>query len=280
MIGYIYQIINNQTKERYVGQTINLTRRLSEHKRKLNNNEHPNKKLQNAWNKYGKDCFTFDFEEFELKDNDELNQLEINTIKKFDSYYNGYNLTIGGDGGNTRGKLSFEDYCFIYIGCQWTEMTAKIAKYLNIDSSIVSAILREKSYLWYKDQADNLSNEEKEKIISKFREVFSIPKNKPYDKEKVRNSLTEDDYFYCLCIASSYGRGIEAALAKYFSKHKSFLSNGIKNKTKGKAYQALQRFQHLSDEEVISIGEQKFQEWEIQNYSSNIIKPAYNDKWR
>jgi len=32
-------------------------------------------------------------------------------------------------------------------------MTAKISKYLSVDSSTVSAILREKAYLWYKEDA-------------------------------------------------------------------------------------------------------------------------------
>ena len=148
------------------------------------------------------------------------------------------------------GKLSFEDYCFIYIGCQWSGMTEKIGKYLNIDSSTVTAILRDKSYLWYKEAALNLPEEKKEEILNKFRQVFGIPNSKTFEDKRVRDSLSEDDYFYCLCIASTHGRGIEAALAKYFNKHKSFLSNGIKNKTRGKAYMALQRFKRLSDSEV------------------------------
>lgn len=159
-------------------------------------------------------------------------------------------------------------------------MTDKISKFLNIDSSTVSAILREKAYLWYKKDADDLSLSEKQKIINNFRIVFNIPKNKPFDKERIIKSLSEDDYFYSLCIASTHGRGIEAALGKYFSKHKSFLSNGVKNKIKGKAYKALERFKKITKEEIIKIGEQKFNEWEIQNYSSLKIISEFNNKWR
>ena len=280
MIGYIYQIINNITQERYVGQTINLTKRLSDHRNKLKQNKHSNPKLQAAWNKYGIDNFSFNYDEYEIKNTNDLNQLEIDTIKKYDSYYNGYNLTLGGEGSNTRGKLNFQDYCLIYIGCQWSGMTDKISKYLNIDSSTVSAILRDKAYLWYKEAALNLSENEKIEIIKKFRKIFNVPDNKPFEEKRVRNSLSEDDYFYCLCIASTHGRGIEAALGKYFNKHKSFLSNGIKNKTRGKAYMALQRFKRLSEEEIKQIGEEKFQEWNIQNYASSKISSVFNDKWR
>lgn len=280
MKGYIYQIINNKTKQRYIGQTVELIRRLNRHKQQLRDNKHNNQKLQSAWNKYGEENFTFDYEEYELNSNDELNQLEIDTIKKYDSYNNGYNLTLGGDGGNTRGKLSFDDYCFIYLGCQWISMSDKIAKFLNIDSSTISHILRDKSYLWFKQQALDLSQQEKDNYVERFRKAFGIPKDKPFDKERIRKSLSEDDYFYCLCIASTYGRGIETALGRFYNKHKSFLSNGVKGKIKGNAYRALQRFQKLTREEVEKIGQEKFEEWKIQDYSSNTISLSWNDKWR
>ena len=280
MKGYIYQIVNNKTGERYIGQTIELVRRLNKHKQQLRDNKHNNPKLQSAWNKYGEENFTFDYEEYELDNSNELNQLEIDAIKKYDSYNNGYNLTLGGDGGNTRGKLSFDDYCFIYLGCQWNSMTDKIAKFLNIDSSTVSHILRDKSYLWFKQQALELPQKEKDNYIERFRKAFGIANDKPFDEERVRNHLSEEDYFYCLCIASTYGRGIESALGRFYGKHKSFLSNGIKGKTKGNAYLALQRFRKLTKEEVEKIGQEKFEEWNIQDYSSSQISFGWNDKWR
>ena len=279
MIGYIYSIINNKTKERYVGQTIDLERRKKEHFKDLESNKHLNKKLQSAWNKYGKNNFSFEYQKYDLANKDELNSLEKAFIQQYNSYYNGYNLTLGGDGGNTRGNLSFENYCLIYIGCRWKGMTEKIAKILNIDSSTVSAILREKTYLWYKEEADRLTKEEKKEIQDKFDTIFNT-KGKIADKNRIPTHLTEDDYFYCLCIASSYGRGIETALSKFFDKHKSFLANGIKGKTSGKAYSALQRYKMLSKEEIVQIGKQKFEEWEIQKYSNAKLNIIWNDRWR
>ena len=133
-------------------------------------------------------------------------------------------------------------------------MTDKISKFLNIDSSTVASILREKAYLWYKPQADNLAQSEKERIIKLFQQTFGIPENKPYDNPRISNSLSEEDYFYCLCISSTYGRGIDVALGNFFGKHKSFLTNGMKNKTKGHAYEALQRFRNTPKEETDKIG--------------------------
>lgn len=280
MIGYIYFIINNENKQRYVGQTVDFTRRKAEHLNDLRNHKHVNDKLQRAWNKYGEANFSFEYNKYELENKDELNILEKAFIQQYDSFNNGYNLTFGGDGGNTRGKLSFDDYCLVYIGCQWKGMTEKIGKYLEVDSAAISAILREVAYLWYKEDADNLSLEEKQRIQLKFREIFGIAENKVADENRVPTHLSEDDYFYCLCIASSYGRGIESALAKFFNKHRSFLSNGIKGKASGKVYNALQRFKKLTVEKVLQIGQQKFEEWKISEFTNSKFIVSYNDKWR
>ena len=52
MIGYIYQIINNENQKVYVGKTINFQNRKTSHIRDLENNTHCNKRLQKDWNKY------------------------------------------------------------------------------------------------------------------------------------------------------------------------------------------------------------------------------------
>jgi len=55
----IYKIINIQNDNFYVGSSVNLHRRKIRHFSELRNNKHDNKHLQNAWNKYGEDCFVF-----------------------------------------------------------------------------------------------------------------------------------------------------------------------------------------------------------------------------
>ena len=45
MIGYIYQIINNENQKVYVGKTINFQNRKTSHIRDLENNTHCNKRL-------------------------------------------------------------------------------------------------------------------------------------------------------------------------------------------------------------------------------------------
>ena len=86
MKGYIYYIVNLKTQERYVGKTIRLEERKRKHFNQLKNNSHINGKLQNAWNKYGEENFVFEFNEYELADEKELNQYEVEAIQKYNSY--------------------------------------------------------------------------------------------------------------------------------------------------------------------------------------------------
>jgi group I intron endonuclease len=58
MIG-IYKIENKANGKVYIGQSANINKRWIEHRSNLNNNRHPNRKLQNAWNNYGQDNFDF-----------------------------------------------------------------------------------------------------------------------------------------------------------------------------------------------------------------------------
>jgi group I intron endonuclease len=55
----IYKIINVVNNKFYIGSAVNLSRRRARHFSELRNNRHNNGKLQNAWNKYGEQAFTF-----------------------------------------------------------------------------------------------------------------------------------------------------------------------------------------------------------------------------
>jgi group I intron endonuclease len=55
----IYSIDNAISKKSYIGSSVHIIGRWGYHKRLLRKNQHDNKHLQNAWNKYGSDCFSF-----------------------------------------------------------------------------------------------------------------------------------------------------------------------------------------------------------------------------
>lgn len=92
----IYEIINTQNSMRYIGQSIDINGRFSDHKSALRNNRHPNRHLQNAWNLYGQDCFEFKIQEECTTDElDEKERFYINAYSTTDRKY-GYNFEDGG----------------------------------------------------------------------------------------------------------------------------------------------------------------------------------------
>ena len=107
----IYKITNIITNMIYLGQSINIEKRLNNHKNYLNKNKHPNEHLQRVYNKYGKPKFIFEI--IVICEKSELDIHEQALIDLSESYKPniGYNLTLGGDGGQipneqTRLKMS------------------------------------------------------------------------------------------------------------------------------------------------------------------------------
>lgn len=84
----IFNIVNNKV---YIGSSSNLYRRCKQHLSELKNNKHPNKHLQRAFLKYGKENFSFNV--IEYVDLDFLiisEQFWIDEFTAYDSKY-GYN---------------------------------------------------------------------------------------------------------------------------------------------------------------------------------------------
>ena len=83
----IYTIICKKTNKQYIGSALNHVKRKREHFYNLKNNKHPNKKLQNAYNKYGEDCFDFKIIEV-VEDEKILIEREQYYINKLKPVYN------------------------------------------------------------------------------------------------------------------------------------------------------------------------------------------------
>lgn len=99
MIG-IYKITNTINNKCYIGQSIDVERRMNKHKIDLLNNKHGNEHMQNSFNKYGIDNFKFELL-IECKA-EELDEFEIKYIKEYNSTNRnlGYNISSGGSNGN------------------------------------------------------------------------------------------------------------------------------------------------------------------------------------
>lgn len=98
-VSGIYEIQNMRNGKRYIGQSKNLYRRQCSHLTKLKQGIHPNKHLQNAWNKYGEDAFQFHV--LEYCPLEKLNLKECFWIDFYQTNRIGYNIRI--DPVNNRG---------------------------------------------------------------------------------------------------------------------------------------------------------------------------------
>lgn len=97
--GLIYKLTSKTTNKIYIGQTINLRNRIRKHKHDKFENPKRNS-LQYDLNRYGIDDFDLEIIEDNIPQT-KLHEREKYWIKKLNTIKNGYNIAIGGQGGNT-----------------------------------------------------------------------------------------------------------------------------------------------------------------------------------
>lgn len=171
-------------KKAYIGKDaqIDKSKRLKEHLTLLKRNEHYNKYLQSAFNKYK----TYEYEVLFQSDNislEELSNLEKEYIETYDSYNTGYNLTLGGEGGvglvvddkgkrlrseraigelNPHSKLTNKQFYEMVELFKQGKTNSEIAEIYNLHDRYVSLIRHKKRFkkLWetvedYKEEKSN-----------------------------------------------------------------------------------------------------------------------------
>lgn len=93
-MGYIYKITNDINDKIYIGKTeFNIEKRFQEH---IKDSEklYKNRPLYNAMNKYGIEHFKIEL----IEETNNTEEREKYWISYYNSYSNGYNATLGGDG--------------------------------------------------------------------------------------------------------------------------------------------------------------------------------------
>lgn len=137
-MGYIYKIENKLNEKKYIGQTIkSLEKRFSQHKHNYTKSYFSQLALYQAFQKYGIDNFSF--EQIEEVPNDKLDEREKYWISYYNSYYDGYNSTLGG-----RATPLYEwDIDDIIEKYQELKSARKVAEIIGCDHSTIDRILNE-----------------------------------------------------------------------------------------------------------------------------------------
>lgn len=148
-MGYIYIITNTINNKQYVGQTsFSIEDRFKEHIKSSQKTEINNRPLYKAMNKYGINNFIVELLE-ECEDS-QLSSKEQYWINKLNTYHNGYNATLGGEG------TLLYDHDLIFQKLKNEEFSIDIQKELGCDPKIISKIAKDNNIvLKHKNNALN-----------------------------------------------------------------------------------------------------------------------------
>lgn len=159
--GLIYIIKNDINDKVYIGQTtLSLLDRWKAHIKPSTAKLKGNYKLYNAINKYGVSHFSIHL----LEDNipvEELNKKEIKYIEEYNSYYEGYNSTKGGDGRIINNQYDEKTIIQMY---QQGMSSIKIAKKYNVSSNTICRILH-KNKIPIRQNGQKLSNDIIDEVV-------------------------------------------------------------------------------------------------------------------
>lgn len=184
-MGYIYKITCIPTQQIYVGKTVVTPEfRWEQHCKAafLPSHGDYNFPFHRAIRKYGKENFIVQW----IDKEDNLNQLkekEIFWIAFYDSYYHGYNATLGGDGNL---KYDYDEIVNYYL--QNGNSLLKTCQYFHIYDQVVYCALKSKN-IDYKTLS-SISARKPTQYKSKNKKIVLVELNKEF------NTMKEiDEYF-------------------------------------------------------------------------------------
>lgn len=180
MIG-IYKITNLQNGQSYIGQSIRIEQRWADEKRRafVESDKAYNYPLSRAFRKYGIDNFSFEI--IEECQPSQLDEREKYWIAYYNTFYNGYNQTLGGDNPITKPKDSIIG---IINDLETTDMYHKeIASKWNISVEMVQGI--NTGRYWYQE--------------NKTYPLQTKHKSNSQHKSSNRTALDKKEYFCAKC---------------------------------------------------------------------------------
>ena len=164
-MGYIYKITNKINQKIYIGQTAKtIEERFQEHIIDAKKQDIKNRPLYKAFNKYGIENFSIEL--IEECANEILSEREIYWIKYFNSYHNGYNATLGGDG-----KTLF-DYDAIKNALLANKSVKEISELFNCCVDVVYQVAKRNNI--------DLSINSNKNFIEKSKQVYQYSKDNQF----------------------------------------------------------------------------------------------------
>lgn len=171
-MAYIYVIKNKINNKVYIGATTqNIKSRFMQHTKMSTINKR-NYKIQCAVREFGKENFYCEL--LEIVDDEKMYEKERYYIKKYDSFNNGYNSTLGGKGGKIfTDKETIEEIMSMYndkkIG------SVKIAQEFGVNYKTIVRLLNENGIdteKW-KEKSNKKLNSIKEELIKMYNEGYT-----------------------------------------------------------------------------------------------------------
>lgn len=180
--GFLYKIENQINHKVYIGKTYRKpTQRLAEHFKCADTGKRS--KLYDAMREFGKSNFSFDilgtYEEIDLE------YAEINTIKEYNSYLDGYNESVGGEG-QRHNKVADKDIIDFYkttLDVKQTalefDVTTTYVKTILVRCDVKEYLKTQKPFALYNDDGD---------FVKKFNSIEEAV-DEGYDKQEIIQTL-------------------------------------------------------------------------------------------
>lgn len=204
-LGKIYLIFNDVNDKVYVGQTIqSLNKRFNGHCCYSKTDRSVNMYIKRAIHKYGRDKFHIKLiEECPIK---ELSKREKYWINYYDSYNNGYNLTLGGQDSNYFSLHKLEDSIDIkkfeeYI-LEFKPLAIEVASHFGISKCSVYNLINRignpdlvlNSYNPGKGKSiEDIDKEELIKLYNSGWSILDLVKRYHIQKDKISKFLKSND---------------------------------------------------------------------------------------
>lgn len=221
---WFYEILNRKNGLRYIGLTSNVVRREIRHFTDLKTGRHHNSFLQRDFNNQSVGDFIFSvLMEKKGIDTKEAFRIEMELIKKYDSYRNGYNQNPGGTGGYTGPTnggshlLQSDIYAINSVLEFMSRPGALLSEIFDVTTTTISRIKKGHSHLLYSNEYKSLPIEKRRDIFSTFseKENLLIRKANKTILESQR-ALTEFQV-HCVFLNEESGRIVPLKrLARYF----------------------------------------------------------------